>query len=105
MRTGTTHGAVSDAKTKGSSEVQSANSLTELREGITAAKAGDKISARALLRQATVLYPEQEAAWFWLAYVADNPDDRLACLRQILHINPKQEQAHSVLKKALMQAA
>jgi CheY-like chemotaxis protein len=85
--------------------VQSANSLTELREGITAAKAGDKVSARALLRQATVLYPEEEAAWFWLAYVADNPDDRLACLRQILHINPKQAQARSVLIKALMQAA
>ena len=43
----------------------SASSL--LRDGIAAAKAGDKALTRRLLREAVDLEPENEVAWLWLA--------------------------------------
>jgi tetratricopeptide (TPR) repeat protein len=56
------------------------------------------------LLRAAEIQPHNEQAWFWLAYIADDPKDRLSYLRKILRINPEQKQAQSVLKKALLQA-
>ena len=81
-----------------------ANELLALREGISAARAGNTDVARELLLRAAEIQPHNEQAWFWLAYIADNPKDRLSYLRRILRINPEQKQAQSVLKKALLQA-
>src|SRR5262245_17126353 len=60
--------------------------------------------ARGLLLRAAEIQPQNEQAWIWLAYIAEDAEDRLSYLRKILNINPAQKQAQSVLKKALLQA-
>ncbi|HXG65920.1 MAG TPA: response regulator [Blastocatellia bacterium] len=80
-----------------------ANSFSLLKEGVVAAKAGDKLTARALLHKATELNPENEMAWFWLAYVAETPYETILHLRRVLKINPFQDNARSVLKRVLLQ--
>ncbi len=70
---------------------ESANDI--LRQGIAAAKAGDKEQARRLLQQAIRLDPQSEAAWLWMASVAKDNRERIFCLRKILAINPNNEMA------------
>ena len=60
-----------------------------LRDGIAAAKAGNKPLTRRLLRQVTELDPRNELAWLWLAGVAESTEDSLSCLNQVLEINPE----------------
>ncbi|MEW6129560.1 MAG: response regulator [Acidobacteriota bacterium] len=74
-----------------------------LHKGIAAAQAGDAQTARRLLRKTIALAPEDEMAWFWLAYVADSSDDKIFHLRRVLEINPQQQEARSALKKFLFQ--
>jgi twitching motility two-component system response regulator PilG len=85
--------------------VSQANALTLLRDGITAAKAGDKGRTRQLLRQATQLDPHNELAWLWLAGVAESPQDALNCLQRVLAINPDNGRARDGLKTVRLQAA
>ena len=82
-----------------------ANPLTLLRDGIAAAKAGDKGRTRQLLRQATQLDPRNELAWLWLAGVAESPQDALNCLHRVLAINPANGRARDGLKSVRLQAA
>lgn len=64
----------------------------ELRkQGIAAAKAGQKDQARQLLQQALRLEPGSEVAWLWLASVARDRRERLLCLDKLLDINPNNE--------------
>lgn len=63
------------------------------QQGIAAAKAGDKDTARQLLQQSIRLEPDNEAAWLWLASVARNPQEKLFCLQKLLEINPQNETA------------
>ena len=75
-----------------------------LRDGIAAARAGDKTRTRSLLRQVTELEPGNELAWLWLASTADDPRETLGCIRQVLEINPTNEYAASGLADALCRA-
>lgn len=75
-----------------------------LRDGIAAARAGDKTRTRSLLRQVTELEPTNELAWLWLANTADDPRETLACIRKVLEINPSNEYAASGLADALCRA-
>jgi hypothetical protein len=59
-----------------------------LKQGIAAARAGDKSTARALLTQAARQQPQSEAAWLWLSAVLETPQGRAHCLRQVLELNP-----------------
>jgi hypothetical protein len=59
-----------------------------LVEGIAAAKAGDKATARRLLTRAVRQAPESVDAWFWLAAVLDTSQGRLFCLDKVLSLNP-----------------
>ncbi len=64
----------------------------ELRkQGIAAAKAGQKEEARGLLIQSLRLDPNNEAGWVWLASVARDTPERLRCLHRLLDINPNHE--------------
>jgi tetratricopeptide (TPR) repeat protein len=64
----------------------------ELRkQGIAAAKAGQKDEARGLLIQSLRLDPNNEAGWVWLASVARDTHERLRCLHRLLEINPNHE--------------
>jgi len=61
------------------------------RQGIAAAKAGQKDQARQLLQQSLRLDPSSEAAWLWLTSVARDQRERLFCLNKLLEINPNNE--------------
>jgi len=76
-----------------------------LRHGVALAKEGDKSQARALLLEASFLNPDNELVWLWLASVAENSDDALACLRRTIEINPANEQATSWMNKLRSQPA
>jgi len=71
------------------------NSL--LAQGITAARAGDKSTARRLLTQVIQDDPGSEAAWLWLSSVLDTPQGRAHCLRQVLALNPRNQTAQKGL--------
>lgn len=75
-----------------------------LRDGIAAARAGDKARTRTLLRQVTELEPHNELAWLWLANTAEDPRESLACLRRVLEVNPGNEYAAAGLPDALCRA-
>jgi hypothetical protein len=65
-----------------------------LAQGIAAAKAGDKATARRLLTRAARRDAGSEATWLWLSSVLDTPQARAFCLRRVLDINPDNEAAH-----------
>jgi twitching motility two-component system response regulator PilG len=75
-----------------------------LREGIVAGKEGNKPLARRLLRKVTELDPRSELAWLWLAGVAEQPQDTVACLQRVLEINPANDRARGGLRSARLQA-
>jgi ketosteroid isomerase-like protein len=59
-----------------------------VQQGIAAYKAGRKQEARDLLTRAVDLDPDNEGAWLWLSGVVDTDEERLACLAEVLAINP-----------------
>ncbi len=75
-----------------------------LRDGMAAARAGDKARTRLLLRRVTELEPQNELAWLWLANSSEDPRESLSCLRQVLAVNPENEYAASGLPEALCRA-
>jgi tetratricopeptide (TPR) repeat protein len=69
------------------------------RQGIAAAKAGQKDEARQLLQQSLRLDPGSEAAWLWLVSVSRDQRERLFCLNKLLEINPNNEMALQSLQQ------
>lgn len=59
-----------------------------LREGIAAAKAGNRDAARQALMQVIAIDERNEQAWIWLAGVVDDPADQRVCLENVLDLNP-----------------
>ncbi len=70
-----------------------------LRQALTAARAGDRPKARALLQEATKLEPRNEAAWRWLAGLADSPVDAVAALERAVALNPNNDKAKAALRE------
>jgi tetratricopeptide (TPR) repeat protein len=68
-----------------------------LQEGIAAAKAGDKVTAKRLLIEVTDRDPHNEQAWLWLSGVVDDQDEMQICLENVLSINPENERARKGL--------
>lgn len=64
-----------------------------LKEGITAAKNGERDEARDLLMQATEIDSLNEDAWMWLASISDYPEELVAFLNNVLTINPANARA------------
>jgi twitching motility two-component system response regulator PilG len=83
--------------------LEMASQITLLKDGVAAAKAGDRARARSLLAKVIESDPNNEQAWFWSAYVADSTEDMISSLRRVLQINPSQSRARSILKNVLMQ--
>ena len=81
-----------------------ATALELLKEGIAAARAGNKALTRQLLREVTELDPRNEVAWLWYAGVADSPHESLTYLQRVLEINPTNERAKAGIKAARLQA-
>ena len=69
-----------------------------LRQGIAAAKRGQKEQARQLLMQAVELDERNETAWLWLSGVMDDVGDQFVCLENVLTINPNNSAAERGLQ-------
>lgn len=70
-----------------------------LRQGIDAAKRGDKLAARRHLQQVLIADRNNEIAWMWMASVVDTLDERRRCLERALQINPNNERAREALRR------
>ena len=76
-----------------------------LKQGIDAARAGDKPHARTLLEQIVEQDQHNEKAWFWLAAVTDDIDEKRVCLGNVLVINPDNSRAKRLLEQLEPDAA
>ena len=79
------------------------NELTQ--KGINALKAGDRATARRLLAAAVKQDPNDAQAWLWLTGALDKDDERIACLRQVLRIDPTNPAAARGLAQILERRA
>ena len=68
-----------------------------LRQGIAAARAGNRAEARALLTRVIEGDERNEQAWLWLSGVVDDPNDIRTCLHNVLELNPNNTQARQGL--------
>lgn len=75
------------------------NILELLRQGIEAAKAGNRAGARQAFERVVDIDPQNEKGWFWLASVVDTDEERKICLDNVLQINPANEKARASLEK------
>jgi len=69
-----------------------------LRDGIAAAKAGQRAEARELLLRVVEANEQSEQAWLWLSGVVDSDEDRLIALENVLALNPDNAQALAGIK-------
>jgi tetratricopeptide (TPR) repeat protein len=69
-----------------------------LRQGIAAARAGQKERARKLLLQVIAKEEATEPAWLWLSSVVDDPEERQICLENVLTLNPENAAAQAGLR-------
>lgn len=67
------------------------NEITQL--GINALKAGNRDVARHLLTAAIKQDPNDAIAWLWLTGTLDKDEERIACLKQVLKIDPGNQAA------------
>ena len=76
------------------------------QEGIAALKSGQNVRARELLEQAVEENPDNLKAWLWLSGAVDTDQERLACLEQVLELNPDHAAAkHGVAALSRLKAA
>ena len=83
--------------TPGSPKKDEARIEELLREGIDAAKAGDKEKARAKLQEVVALDQYSEKGWYWLASVVETDEEKKVCLGNVVVINPDNERAQQML--------
>jgi CheY-like chemotaxis protein len=84
--------------------VSYAEALDCVKEGVAAARAGEKDRARRLFLDAIELDPDNDAARLWLASVADSPLEALDHLEHVLTINPEHEKARAAAQAARVRA-
>ena len=70
-----------------------------LREGVEAARRGDKLAARRLLQQVLIADPSNEIALMWMASVVDSLAERRSYLEKALRVNPNNERAREALRR------
>jgi hypothetical protein len=70
-----------------------------LREGIEAARAGDKATARERFERVTELDENNERGWYYLASVVETEEEKRVCLSNVLIINPNNEKARAMMDK------
>lgn len=76
-----------------------------LIDGISAAKVGDYEKARVLLLEALEGGRNEELIQLWLAHVSENTTDKISYLRQVIRLNPQNDQASRTLAAVLVQEA
>jgi hypothetical protein len=70
-----------------------------LRQAMEFFIAGHIIEARALLLDLVRKNPQLEAGWMFLSYTLDDPAQQQDCLRQVLIVNPDNEEARLKLEQ------
>jgi tetratricopeptide (TPR) repeat protein len=70
-----------------------------LKEGIAAARAGDREEARRLLLRVTELDEQNAEAWLWLSSVTDTLADKLVYLEQAVELDPDNDEAQAALER------
>lgn len=68
-----------------------------LRKANTAAIAGEREAASAMLQTILRQSPESEAAWILKSYLAESFSDKIVCFEKVLSINPDNDAANSGL--------
>jgi CheY-like chemotaxis protein len=79
--------------TDNAQEVQQAEAKRFLREGINAAKNGNRADARMMLLEAAHLDAHNENVWLWLASISEQPAELFEFLQKVLEINPQNARA------------
>jgi len=72
--------------------------MSELEQGIAAARAGRRAEARERLTRAVQSDERNEQAWLWLSGVLDDPEDMRVCLENVLELNPANSRAQQGLR-------
>ena len=80
-----------------SGESSSPNLEQLLQLGIRTARQGNKQSARAIFQQVLDANKNEERAWIWMAWAAENDVDRRRYLETVLKLNPRNEKAKQYL--------
>jgi Bacterial PH domain len=70
-----------------------------LNQGIAAVKSGDKVLGRQLLAQLVKQDPSNEMGWLWLSTCIDSLDQKKYCLKEVLKLNPKNQDARAALDR------
>lgn len=70
-----------------------------LREGIEAARANDKETARQKFEEVVERDENNEKAWFWMASVVETEEEKRVCLGNVLFINPDNEKARQFMAR------
>lgn len=70
-----------------------------LKQGIEAARDGNKAEAREYFEKVVELDETNERGWFWLASVVESDDEKRICLKNVVQINPNNERARQALDK------
>lgn len=78
---------------------QGPNIQARLREGIDAAKQGDRLAARRLLQQVLAYDRNNELALMWMASVVDTLEERRSFLQRALQVNPNNSRAREALRR------
>ena len=80
--------------------------ITEnLRQGMRAARTGNRAGARATFQSALDLDPTNETALLWLGYLADDPEVSLAHMTKALESHVLSPRAYAALQWAWQRAA
>ncbi len=71
----------------------------QLERGVKALRDGDKRTARRVFGQVVGGDPDNLAAWWYLAAVLDDPEQKTHCLRQVLRLRPDHVEATRMLSQ------
>jgi Tfp pilus assembly protein PilF len=71
-----------------SGEARGPNLDDLMRLAVSTAKAGNRDNARVIFQQVLDVDKRNEAAWLWMASLADNNIDRRRYLETVLQLNP-----------------
>lgn len=75
-------------------------SISELmKQGMDAARDGDKAAARTIFQEIVDRDEQNERAWMWLYSVVESDEERRLCLGNVLLINPNNEKAQAAMKR------
>jgi hypothetical protein len=79
--------------------VRGKSMVSDLERGIIAARKGRKAEAKKLLIRVLKQNNRNEQAWLWLSEAVDTIGEQIACIEQVLRIDPDNTTAKYALKK------